>query len=289
MYLKSSHTAPVTKTVEQPLFFRPLRLYACSTRRPKTRPGFLAVLLALLFSGTAWADESKAGTRVIPLWTYHDYPPFIINREKRFGFSYSFAKILQQYGKGNIEFTLRPAPRKRIDHWLEEGREGIVLWVNPSWFRDLGQEKYRWSGALLQDINEVISRQRSPVRYSGTRSLRGLRFGALLGEIYPSLQSMVEDGTLHRDDVASPMLNLRKLLHDRIDFTIMPRSEFIYLTHDSGQRADYHVSAVPYQRFTRHLLIQSEEADLLGLLEFFDAHIGVDRGWAGLRRMYHMR
>ncbi len=243
------------------------------------------LLLLTLRCGSAVASEA----RVIPLWTYHDYPPFIITPAEQFGFSYSFAKILDQYGKGSFRFEIRAAPRKRIDHWLAEGREGIVLWVNPSWFDDLSQEKYRWSGALLLDINEVVSLQRSPVHFRGVRSLRGLRFGALLGETYPSLQPLVEKGELHRDDVASPVLNLRKLLHDRIDFTIMPRSEFIYLTHESEDRTRYHVSRVPFQRFTRHLLIQTQDTALIERIEFFDEHIGVDRGWAGLRRLFHMR
>lgn len=240
------------------------------------------MLLCFLLSG-------KAAAREVELWSYHDYPPFVIDADQEFGFSHGFTQLLNRYAGERYHFVLRTAPRRRVDHWLGEGREGVVLWVNPSWFDDLAQSRYHWSDALLMDVNEVISLKATPLRYRGPDSVRKLRFGAVLGEMYPSIDDLVAEGALQRDDVADPELNLRKLLRGRIDFTIMPRSELVYMTHDSKHTDRLYVSPVPFQRFTRHLLIQTEDAKLVELFRFFEEHVDVDREWRALRSRYYMR
>ncbi len=246
-----------------------------------------AVLLALcLFAGLI---PRAHAVQIVELWSYHDYPPFIIDKAAKTGFSYGLAGILNDYSQGDFRFVVRTAPRRRIEHWLDGGGQGVVLWVNPSWFGDMAQKKYQWSAALLSDVSEVISLKEKAVIYRGPASLAKLRFGALMGETYPSLEKMSQGGELFRDDVASPHMNLRKLLRGRLDFTIMPRSEFVYLVHDSDVIENLYISPVPFQRFTRHLLIQIKNPELQKLFDFFEEHIVVDRNWVDLRRRYYLQ
>ena len=80
---------------------------------------------------------------VVTLWSYYDYPPFVISVADKKGLNFDFVEMLNLFEIDSpYEYVLKMVPRKRLDAYLKTNEKGAVLWVNPIFFADEKQEKY---------------------------------------------------------------------------------------------------------------------------------------------------
>lgn len=197
---------------------------------------------------------SGSAQKVIPVWTYYDFAPFIIEEGK--GLAYDFVEMLNTYAKGSYRFELTVYPRKRIDAKLASEEQGIVLFVHWSYMGDKEKTKYLWGPILMHDQNEIVSRADRKIDFDGTaESLKGLTFGGVLGRRYPEFEEAMKRGDIKRDDAHGEEQSLRKLLAGRIDVTTIPKPVLHYFIQSMKLEGKLYVSPTPRSTYTRHLLI----------------------------------
>ena len=91
-------------------------------------------------------------------------PPYVINLQKETGLYFDFVKLLNQMNS-RYSFNLIFIPRKRLDYRLAQNKlDGIVIGVNPKWFKDANQTHYSWSASIMQDKDVFVSLSAKPVK-----------------------------------------------------------------------------------------------------------------------------
>jgi polar amino acid transport system substrate-binding protein len=236
----------------------------------------------LLLSSTVQAREQ------IPVWTYYTSSPFITGEGT--GLSYEFIALLNRYSKGKYHFELTPLPRTRINRHLEDGRPGLVLFVNWAWMGDKDKTKYLWSPALLSDRNEIVSRAfgKPPnrIEYSGPASLEGAVFGGELGRRYKGLEASFADGSIIRRNARREQQNLDMLVLGRIDVTSGSASTIRYQVNQKGLKDKLYFSPQPLFSYTRHFLIAPQLAPLSPFLSRFVTQLQQDPDWTRIKKRY---
>lgn len=92
---------------------------------------------------------------IINMYTYHNHPPFINDKNK--GLTYELEKYLNVKSGGKYKFEVKILSRKRLDKNIKKSGPWIVTWVHPVWFGDTSKEKYNWIN-ILNDAASIISR-----------------------------------------------------------------------------------------------------------------------------------
>lgn len=192
----------------------------------------------------------------VEVWSYHLSPPFTL--EGKQGLSAAFVALLNEEPANDrrFRFELVELPRKRLEMRLAVNRPGILLWVAPRFLSHEQTARGRWTRPLLDDQQDVISRNRQPVDFDGPQSLHGLAFGGLLGHRYAGLDADVDNGRIRREDVASDLQNLEKVSSGRIDATLVPRSTLLYY-RQTKRFDELYVAPAALYSFRRHLLMTS--------------------------------
>ena len=228
----------------------------------------ILLLLALL---PALCVAEKGARQRVEVWSYHLSPPFALQGEQ--GLSAAFIELLNNEPANNrrFRFELTELPRKRLDMRLADNRPGVLLWVAPRFLNPTQAPRGRWSRPLLDDQQDVISRNSQPIDYRGPKSLHGLAFGGLLGHLYAGLDADVASGRIRREDVASDLQNLEKVSSGRVDAVLVPHSTLLYY-RKAGQFDELYVAPAPLYAFRRHLLMTSALASpateyVLGVVE----------------------
>ncbi|MCW3149122.1 PAAT family amino acid ABC transporter substrate-binding protein [Stutzerimonas stutzeri] len=206
------------------------------------------LLLLLLCSSTAQAAER------VEVWTYHASPPFA--SEQSPGLSETLVELLNQHpsNNGRYFFALSQLPRKRLDARLAGNKPGVLLWATPEFFPSRLIASSHLTPPLLCDTQDFVSLATRPFDYDGPGSLHGYRLGGVLGHRYQALQADIERQLIHREDVHSDLQNLQKLLSNRIDVILLPRSARLFYETTEVAAERLHVSTVPLYSFERHIL-----------------------------------
>ena len=219
----------------------------------------LLILILCLLGKT----QLCAADDVIQLWTYYTFPPFTTDIDKREGLSFDFAELLNKelanIDSSKQQVTTRYLPRPRINKYLERGDNAVILWVNPIWFGDSQKEIYQWTPPIIYDRNEVISRIDKKVNYSEPNSLAGLKLGTTLGHKYKNLDALFKSGVITTEEARKEEINIKKLLANRIDVTIMPATGANYLVSKQQLQGKLHFSATPHHEYTRHILVRAKD------------------------------
>jgi len=212
------------------------------------RHNSILLVCLTLFNSHAFSAQT------ITLWTYYDYPPFIINSVKKAGLVYDLARFLSKQCNGEYLFVARYLPRKRLDQSLAQQQAGMVAFVSPLWFKG----DYLWSRELLLGQNDVISLVGNSVAYQGPESLKGMHFAGLLGHKYPGIDKLVNKGSIKRSNVINVLTAVKTLLKGRTDVILLPRVAAIYQLRELKVSALVHYSKQPLYQFKRHLLYQPQ-------------------------------
>lgn len=240
----------------------------------------ILLLLIILLEAVSSAHASQHNKVLeVPLYTYHTHPPFITSPGK--GLSYDLANYLTRKSADRFRFVVKPMSRPRVNKMLAEADIGIIPWVNPAWFRDTSEEKYRWCSAILMnDANALISRRDKKVNYTGPESLDGLTFGGVRAHVYAGLDDYIaETKRLRRVDAENHVDNFRKLVKRRIDVTIMPRSGADYLIKREKLEEYTYISPTPHSKYARRLIIIGDSRDLLQIIEGVTGEMSHDPVW----------
>ncbi|GAB2877781.1 hypothetical protein GCM10027277_53940 [Pseudoduganella ginsengisoli] len=182
----------------------------------------------VLWMLATWTMAAAAAEKVLVL-TYYDFPPFV--EANGDGLSKQLCTLLENASGGRYQFELQVVPRLRFDAMLERtGTPILAPWVAPEFFPNAA--RYRWGRALMDDNAVMLAMPGKAVELEQMESLRGLRFGGVLGHHYPfgALENAIKQGYVSRADNASPEQNYQNLVLGRIDMTIMAESTLHYLT-----------------------------------------------------------
>lgn len=221
------------------------------------------------------------GATEFTLYAYHLKPPYIIDRERQVGLYYDLARYLNERVAGHT-FKLVYLPRRRLEHELELGRlGGLVVGVNPAWFKDDTRTRYLWSPPFLRDQDVVASLVAAPVPYEGPESLVGRHVGLSMGYYYYGVDELVRAGRVRRDDAINEESSLEKLVLRRVDAVIVTRRTLDTLARGRPEwRRQFHVARKPHDEFERMILVPRELAAILPDLQAVLGPIMHDAEWA---------
>lgn len=161
--------------------------------------------------------------------SYYDFPPFADSTGA--GLNKDLCASLESASGGRHQFELQVVPRLRFDIMLKQATGPVLVpWVAPEFFSD--PQRYKWGGALMDDNAVMLAMPGRDVELDKMESLRGMRFGGVLGHRYPygTLEAAIKQGVTSRADNPGPEQNYQNLVLGRIDLTIMAESTLHYLT-----------------------------------------------------------
>jgi len=208
--------------------------------------------MSLFIRPYASAKENKP---LIPVYVYHQQPPYIIDFSMQKGLYFEFVKRLNILSD-NYRFEVIYIPRKRVERMLEQhSMNGILLGVNPKWFKDKDESKYLWSSVVFNDRDEIVSLKSKPVEYSGPDSLAGMIIAGVRGFYYYGINELVSANKAQRIDTVSEPDLFMMLLKQRADVTIISKLTFNYMINNNDWQSSFHLSATPHDIYQRRILI----------------------------------
>lgn len=214
----------------------------------------------------------------IPVYTYHNHPPFVLEAGK--GLSFDFVDALNKKSKGNPSFKLEVVSRAQLDKTVATPDfSGVVAWVSPNWFKDKDRTTYLWSTQIMDDANVIMSNASKKIEYKDPASLKGSTLGGIVGHKYPGIDEQVASGDIKREDADKERSNLRKLEAGRIDATLLPRSTSKYLLHEMDLGSKLYVSPTAQSSYTRHVMISKKFPEVQKLVNEAIADMAKDAGW----------
>lgn len=238
-----------------------------------------AALAAALTSGAALAQK------VIPAYNTYQSVPFQVGGEG--GLALDLVEYLNTSLKGKYTFKLEMMPREKFNQTVlaTKGFEGVALFLAPPFAGDPDKKKFIWTSPIMSDKNLIISQPDKKVEYTGPESLKGLKFGGVIGNKYAGLESITRTA-----DTPAELTNLKNLSTKEIDVTLMPESIFAYYLK-TGSNARYgldklHVSGKAHFTFTRHMFVAPESVELGKDLEAVATKMSGDAAWKAILAKY---
>ncbi len=210
----------------------------------------LRVGLIALLAWPLWAAAA-----IYPAYNTYLHPPFV--RPDGGGLAADLVAALNRH-MGPDSFVLENVPRARFLAMANrsQGRiGGIALFLSPTFVREPLTSRVGWSAPLFADHNVLVFRAGHVPSRQMPASLRGLRFGAVRGNVYRFLDGMARRGELHYEEVADETTNLRKLVAGRIDFTLLNRLHFHALADVMPELQQLAATPEPGGDFLRHVLL----------------------------------
>ena len=244
------------------------------------------VVLLLLIPFLARANNQP---ELLTAYSYHLKPPYIIHLESQTGLYFDFVDYINQK-VSKFQFNLAYLPRKRLDAYLEKKQlKGMILGVNPSWFKDKLETKYFWTSKIFDDRDDVVSSVKTPVEYKGPESLYGMTIGGVLGYYYFGINEAVDSGRVKRHDSYSEKTLLEMIYHNRVSAGIISNATFNYLVAKHGWQGRFHLSTKPHDLYSRHVLIPHEYEDIQATINAITKEILNDPKWQKILDKYHIQ
>jgi len=234
-------------------------------------------LFLLLITCSGWV---QAASKIpINVYVYHMQPPLVINLEDETGLYFEFARYLNKQTE-RYHFEVVFLPRKRLDRMLAENRlSGVVLGVNPTWFKDKALTKYLWTGAFMHDRDEIISLSSNPFQYNKPASLKGMVIGGVRGFYYYGINELVSAGKADRVDTVKELDLFSMLLKERVDVAIIGRSAYGYMMKEKKWHDVFYLSTKPHDSFERRILVTKDRSALHRQLSEIVEKLPNDKLW----------
>ncbi len=191
---------------------------------------------------------------IVTLYVYHMKAPYIVDLSEQTGLYFDVADVFNRYQQ-QVTFQTHFLPRKRLDKSVEDASlDGLVMGVNPIWFGDLKHEKYLWTSPIFEDTDDFVSFHKIPFEYEGETSLHQKTIGGILGYKYFGVDELAAKDLLTRVNTNEEIHLLDMLLKQRLDVAIVSRSTRQYLEAKNHWLGLFHVSEIPHDRYTRHIM-----------------------------------
>ncbi|MGP4845880.1 hypothetical protein ACTXGQ_17230 [Marinobacter sp. 1Y8] len=240
----------------------------------------LAMLLVII--------TTTASARTVPVLTYHNFPPFVVDAKTRQGLSFDIVNILNALKLPGIEFKLAIHPRARLNRELRRQPEWLVLWANPAWFKDRDMITYAWSAPVFEDANVLVTRD-PDFDYSGPLSLQSMQMLGLREHSYQGIDEMIESGMISREDAPGwDSLLLMVAYRPHVDFTILPMLAARYYRTRLQLQDEVFISPTPHSRFTRSIMGPSSSATLKPLIDTLAEKLAASPQWKALIKHYQL-
>lgn len=227
----------------------------------------------------------------VKLWSYYEFPPFVISTVEKIGLSYDFVEMINLFEENDkYEFVLEILPRKRLNAYLRKGKKGAVLWVNPLFFDDIERTKYNWTNRLLEDEQSFVSRAKTPFIFKGPKSLMKPDFilGGMRGHVYGGIQKQIDLGLITRTDVDKEKQNIGMLLKNRINAFLIPYTAMKYFEKKMNLYGKIFYSPKPLFTFSRNIMVGHDQAVYDFLSKVVDESI-TDDYWKALLDQYNLK
>ncbi|CCQ12213.1 hypothetical protein PALB_31140 [Pseudoalteromonas luteoviolacea B = ATCC 29581] len=194
------------------------------------------------------------GRPAVTLYVYHLKAPYIIDLTEEQGLYYDIAALFNRH-QDSVQFITHYLPRKRLDKLIEDNQlDGLVLGVNPIWFGDVNRQKYLWTNSLVEDVDDFVSNKNKPFEYEGRATLIGKTVGGILGYRYFGVDELAQEEKLERVNTNEELQLLEMVLKGRLDTAIVSRKTRRYLERQNDWKGVFHISELPHDRFTRHIM-----------------------------------
>lgn len=223
----------------------------------------------------------------ITVWEYHDFPPMVVSEQKQQGLSFGFTRLLNHEANGEFNFSVRPISLPSLLKKLDEGLQGIVLFVSPIWFDDQNEHKYHWSDPIMELRDEVVSSKNTQFEYTGAQSYQGKRVGGIAGYTYPGLDEMHQKGAAKRIDASSDVENLKNLIkHESIDVAIVNQGPLKFYSTLLGYSESLHVSERPQGQYQVRILVTKGFPKVYEFIQKVVKGLDSNARWSDLRSYY---
>jgi len=236
----------------------------------------LLILIGCFLTSSALAGETKT---LVPVYVYHQQPPYIIHFEQQSGLYFDFVKRLNALSD-NYNFEVTFIPRKRVEYMLDNhSMDGILLGVNPKWFKDKNETKYLWSSVIFNDRDEIVSLKSNSVEFSGPESLAGMVIGGVRGFYYYGINELVLAKRAMRVDTVSEPDLFTMLIKQRVAVTIISRLTFDYMVKRNNWQNDFYLSSTPHDVFERRILIPKNMTSIYPHLQLIISKVQQYEAW----------
>ncbi len=227
----------------------------------------ITIIFAMGFLAGVFSTAAGASPETIRFLTYHNSPPFIIDKELKLGATYELAEYLTQNSNGKYIFQTQVLPRNRLNKEISVNCRCVIPWVNPLWFGDKNLKKYKWTTDYASGSNAVVSSIHQRFEYAGPESLFGKTTSALRGTVWVGLGKHIKEGRIAHIEVDSFLSSLKLVQAGRADVTIIPTSMAKYLVAENRLAGFFHFSTKPHQIFLRHFLIATSDSQKNRILQ----------------------
>jgi len=235
----------------------------------------LSLFLLCFFPAQAFADEKIN----VEVYVYHLKPPYIVSNHNKLGLYFDFSTYLNTK-TDKYHFTTVFVPRKRVETMLVLNKfNGILLGVNPIWFKDKTESKYFWTSKVFQDQDEVVSLPENPIEYSGPNSLHGKVLGGVRGFYYYGIDEQVNKGEIARYDTIGEYELLQMLMLKRVDVGIVSRSTLDYLVKEKNLQDVFYMSKQPHDTYQRRILVPRYQKAIYDEIAPIIKHLPADPKW----------
>lgn len=236
----------------------------------------------LIFPVIAVAAEKEN----VDVYVYHLKPPFIVNDTYELGLYFDFSTYLNSKSD-KYHFETIFVPRKRIETMLDSDKlDGILLGVNPIWFKDKAETKYLWTSSVYLDQDEVVSLAERAIEYTGAKSLAGKILGGVRGFYYFGIDEQVSQGEIARYDTIGEYELLQMLMLKRVDVGIVSRSTLEYLVEAKNWQGKFYLSKQPHDKYQRRILVPYTKKAVFDEIEPIVNNIMEDSVWKAILEKY---
>lgn len=244
----------------------------------------LSLLVSLLFMPNVVAGAAKS---LVPVYVYHLQPPLIINLASKRGIYFEFVKRLNLLSD-KYEFEVVSIPRKRVERMLDtHSMHGILLGVNPKWFKDKQEKKHLWTAKILSGRDEVVSLKAAAHEFEGASSLTDKVIGGVRGFYYYGINELILAKQAKRVDTVSEPDLLSMLLKQRVEVAIIGKLTFEYMIKQNSWQDKFYLSNKPHDTFERKILIPRTMADVHQHLQQLNSKVQLDESWQDIIASYN--
>ena len=240
---------------------------------------FYFMTIFLFLNSTVYSKE-------IIVWNYYNSVPFITS--KKTGLAKDFVDLLNKYSKNKYTFKLQTIPRKRLNIYLQNNQQGIVLFVNPIWMGKDASTKYLWTQSFLEDQNEIISSTKKKIYFKEPFLLRNKTIATIRGRKYKDFSSMLEKKQLDNIIVEKEEQSLLLVSLNRADFTTQPRTIVMPLIKKLKIEDQIFISPKPLFSFSRHIMITRPQYKLHEFLSNFTKNLKDKSEWKEILKKYNL-
>ncbi len=236
-------------------------------------------LVFFLLCITVTSLHGAEAKKEILVYSYHFKPPLIVDDKRKVGLYFDIVNYLNK-ASDEYQFDLVYVPRKRLEVMMQEGTfNGILLGVNPIWFKDRDRTKYLWTDHVLKDRDELISLKSEPFEFNTPKSLSGKVFGGVRGFYYFGINEYINAGNALRIDTEREIDLFTLLSRNRIDTALISQSTFDYMIAKNQWHDKFHVSDKPHDIYDRHILVPKDKTSVFEHINPIVKMLHTDTSW----------